>query len=56
MGINGGGLEENLKAYKWGITISGREIGKIAYLQLCLVIICSICFFHTGASDVETGS
>ena len=34
---------------KWGV-------GKIVCLQLCLVVICSICFLHNWVSDVETGS
>ena len=34
----------------------GGGVGKIAYLQLRLVVICSIRLLHNSASDVETGS
>ena len=41
-------------AINGGIAIS-RGVGKIAYLQLCLVVICSIYFLHNWANDVEIG-
>ena len=49
------GLKKSLKVNRRGVAINGG-VGKIAYLQLCLVVICSIHFLHNLANDVGTGS
>ena len=50
--INGGGAWKYLKVNKRGVA----KRGGWKYLQLCLVVICSISFLHNRANDVETDS
>ena len=44
--INGGGGWKSLKVDNRKVAISGGGVGKIAHLQLCLVVICSIHFLN----------